>query len=227
MMTLAVDTSALTASVAITDGEKILCELSFTTALTHSETLMPMIDFALSGTKLTCADIDVFAFAGGPGSFTGLRIGAATIKGLARGAGKPIVGVSTLEALAYNVMRDGFTIAPIMDARRGEVYCALYRFNNGSIECLRQPDATALEMFVRDIDGEAIFVGDAVDVYKNRISSLLDKRAIFAPQNSLLQRASSVAMAATGKKPLEDAQLVYLRKSQAEREYAFKETNLK
>ena len=116
MKILAIDTSALTATVAILSEDTLLGEISTTTKLTHSQTIMPMIDELLKKVNLDISDIDLFACSEGPGSFTGLRIGIGTIKGLAYGLGKPVVGVSTLEALAHNIAFSDFVIAPIMDS---------------------------------------------------------------------------------------------------------------
>ena len=220
MNILAIDTSALTATAAILSDDTLLGEISTTTKLTHSQTIMPMIDELLKKVSLDISDIDLFACSQGPGSFTGLRIGIGTIKGLAYGLGKPVVGVSTLEALAHNISYTDFTIAPIMDARRGQVYNALYHYNRGRLDCFCEPRALSLEELCGELAKKTIFVGDGVKVHREKITELLGEKALFAPPQHQLQRAGSVAYAALGKMPIDAAELtdVYLRKPQAERE---------
>lgn len=220
MKILAIDTSALTATAAVLSDETLVGEMSFTTSLTHSQTIMPMIDELLSRASLTIADIDLFACSVGPGSFTGLRIGIGTVKGLSYGIGKKVCAVSTLEALAHNVAFANCIISPIMDARRGQVYNALYRWENGRLVCLKEPRALSVEELCAEIDSDVIFVGDGVKVHREKISSALGSRAHFAPPQHCLQRASSVAASALNKEGIDPASLtaVYLRKPQAERE---------
>lgn len=228
MKILALDTSALTATVALLNNDKILGEISFSTAMTHSQTIMPMIDSLLKGLSLNCSDIDVFACANGPGSFTGLRIGIGTIKGLAYGVDKPVVGVSTLEALAMNVPYSEFIIAPIMDARRNQVYNALYKYENGKLLTLAEPRAISVEELAAELSSKTLFVGDGVYPYREQLVSLMGKNALFASPNLCLQRASSVAYAASLKQPSSAAELsaVYLRKPQAERELEEKQSSV-
>ena len=220
MNILAIDTSALTATVAIVSDDILLGEISTTTKLTHSQTVMPMIDELLKKVSLDISDIDLFACSEGPGSFTGLRIGIGTIKGLAYGLGKPVVGVSTLEALAQNIAFTDLLISPIMDARRGQVYNALYKWNEGNLECICAPRALSVEELCSELDEKTVFVGDGVRVYKEKITEALGEKAFFAPPQHCLQRAGNVAFAAFNKEPTDAATLtaVYLRKPQAERE---------
>ena len=228
MNILAFDTSALTASAAVMSGGIIKGEMSFTTELTHSQTIMPMADELLKKLKMTCADIDVFACSSGPGSFTGIRIGIGTEKGLAYGADKMTVGVSTLEALAYNIMYSDMLVAPIMDARRSQVYNALYRFVGGKAECIEAPRAVGIEELASKLKGKTVFVGDGVRVYRDKITEIMGDNAYFAPPHLCLQRASSVAYAASKHTPVLPAELtaVYLRKPQAEREREEKLQNI-
>ncbi len=220
MNILAIDTSALTATAAILSGETLLGEISTTTRLTHSQTIMPMIDELLKKVNLDISDIDLFACSEGPGSFTGLRIGIGTIKGLAYGLGKSVVGVSTLEALAHNIAFTDCVISPIMDARRGQVYNAIYRWNGEKLECIKEPRALATHELCGELTEKTIFVGDGVKVHREKITELMGENALFAPPQHQLQRAGSVAYAALDKKPVDSAELtaVYLRKPQAERE---------
>lgn len=220
MKILAIDTSALTATAAILSEDMLIGEISTTTKLTHSQTIMPMIDELLKKVSLDITDIDLFACSEGPGSFTGLRIGIGTIKGLAYGLGKPVVGVSTLEALAHNIDVTDLVICPIMDARRGQVYNGLYRYNNNKLVCIAEPRALSIEELCQEISERTIFVGDGVNVHKEKIKELIGDKAVFASPQNLLQRAGSVAYAALSKKSVsaEDLTAVYLRKPQAERE---------
>lgn len=220
MKILAIDTSALTATAAILSEGMLIGEISTTTKLTHSQTIMPMIDELLRKVSLDITDIDLFACSEGPGSFTGLRIGIGTIKGLAYGLGKPVVGVSTLEALAHNIDVTGLVICPIMDARRGQVYNGLYRYNGVMLERITEPRALSVEELCEELTERTIFVGDGVKVHKEKIKELLGENAVFASPQNLLQRAGSVAYAALNKEAIsaEDLTAVYLRKPQAERE---------
>ena len=227
MKILAIDTSALTASAAVTEDANILGEISFTCTLNHSQTIMPMIDCLLKGLSLTPSDIDLFACSNGPGSFTGLRIGIGTIKGLAYGTGKSCVGVSTLKALAYNAALSGKLIAPIMDARRNQVYTALYKYENNRMTEVMPPCAMDCGELCALIKEETVFVGDGVKPFREQIISQLGELAHFPPANQILQRASNVALAAPDE-PQGDASslnAVYLRKSQAERERENSERN--
>lgn len=220
MNILAIDTSALTASAAILADGILIGEISTTTKLTHSQTIMPMIDELLKKVSLDITDIDLFACSEGPGSFTGLRIGIGTIKGLAYGLNKPVVGVSTLEALAHNIDVTNLVICPIMDARRGQVYNALYKYNGNTLECIKEPRALSVEELCEELAEKTIFVGDGVKVHKEKIREMLGEDAIFSSPQNQLQRAGSVAYAALGKTHCDAAELtaVYLRKPQAERE---------
>jgi len=229
MNILAIDTSALTATAAIISDGTLLGEMSITTKLTHSQTIMPMIDELLKKVSLDISDIDLFACSEGPGSFTGLRIGIGTIKGLAYGSGRPVVGVSTLEALAHNISFTDLVISPIMDARRGQVYNALYKYNGSKLECIKEPRALSIEELCEEITETTIFVGDGVKVHKEKVKELLGEKAIFSPPHHQLQRAGSVAYAALGKIPCDAAELtaVYLRKPQAEREREERDSSLR
>ncbi len=220
MKILALDTSALTATAAILDGDSIVCEESVTTKLTHSQTIMPMVDELLCKASLDINDIDLFACSVGPGSFTGLRIGIGTIKGLAYGCGKKVCAVSTLEALAHNIAFSDYLIAPIMDARREQVYTALYKVQYGKIICVEEPRAISVEELCASLNEKTVFVGDGVKAYKDKICDLMGENALFAPPQHMLQRASCVAFAALTKEGIDVSELcaVYLRKPQAERE---------
>lgn len=223
MKILAVDTSSAVASAAIVEDDKLISECVLNNKLTHSQTLMPMIDDVFKKSELKPCDIDIFAVANGPGSFTGLRIGVTAVKGLAHAAGKPAVGVNTLEALCYNLPFCSHIIAPIMDARREQVYNALYRFEDGALTELAAPRAIALADVLSELakyNERVVFLGDGVPVFKEKIKDKLGALAIFTPQNVNSQHAASVAEAAKNKKTVSYNELVpmYFRKSQAERE---------
>jgi tRNA threonylcarbamoyladenosine biosynthesis protein TsaB len=192
---------------------------------------MPMISELFAELELKASDIDVFAVANGPGSFTGLRIGVATIKALAHSVGKPVVGVSTLAGLAYNLPYCEHIIVPIMDARRNQVYTASYIWDEEGFRELSPDEAISIEECA-DSCGElldTVFVGDGVPVHRAYLEERLGERAHFAPASALMQRASSIAMIAMEKAKRGETQnyneLVpfYLRKSQAEREYEEKQ----
>ena len=205
------------------DGDKLVSESILNNKLTHSQTLMPMIDDVFKKSELKPSDIDFFAVADGPGSFTGLRIGVTTIKGLAHAMNKPVCGVNTLEALAYNLPFCPYVISPIMDARREQVYNAFYKWENGILKELVSPRAISIEDCLSELEkkGEkVIFLGDGVPVFREKITNVLKEQALFAPQLACTQRASCVAECAKNKKTMNYNELapVYLRKSQAERE---------
>ena len=220
MNILAVDTAAVTASTAVMKDGLIAGQVSFTGGLTHSQTIMPMVDYVLKGAGLTAADIDLFAVSNGPGSFTGLRIGVGTVKGLAYACGKNCAGVSTLKALAHNIAPTNRLIVPIMDARRNQVYTAAYRYDSGKITEVSAPEAVGIEELCARLNEPVIFVGDGVRPYKNKITELMGERAAFAPPQLCLQSAASVCAAALEEAPVppQELSVVYLRKPQAERE---------
>ncbi len=229
MNILAVDTSALTATVSVFKDGVSVFENNITNALTHSETLMPMIDYALKSVKMDISDIDLYAVSQGPGSFTGIRIGVSAIKALAYATNKKVYGINTLKALAYNLScMESIKIVPIMDARRSQVYYGIYEFVNGKLIEVEAPDATSVEELCEKIDFPCCFVGDGVKVYRDIIQKMLGENATFAPAHMQLQKAASIAYAATMADEEdflspEALEVIYLRKSQAEREREEKE----
>jgi len=223
---LAVDTSSVVATCAVVDEEKVLGEFTLNQDMTHSEKLIPMIKVVMDSLGLRPEDIDLFAAAVGPGSFTGLRIGLATIKGLAHVVDKPVLGISTLEALAFNISW-GETVIPIMDARRDRVFTGIYSCENGIL--LNRLEPTIFEVdklldFVDDNYERVMFNGDGTNVFKERIIDRLKDKALFAPVSLNMARASSVGELALNKWNAGEResyfQLVpdYLRESQAQRE---------
>lgn len=226
MIILAVDSSGLTATVAVYADGVILASQSVNNKKTHSQTLLPMIKEMMEHSGLELSDIDAVAIAEGPGSFTGLRIGAATVKGLCLALNKPVIPVSTLAGLAYNLAGTDGVICPIMDARRKQVYTALYCVDNNIIEVIEEPAAKGIDELVNEIKNysKVTFVGDGVPVFAELIASKLGDAAYFAKPHMLLQNAGSLAVLAA--KLYEDGvtvsadefEPVYLRLSQAERE---------
>lgn len=225
MKILAVDTSANTATVCITEDDKLLSEEIVNYKKTHSQTLMPMIDLALKNCGTDISEIDIFAVANGPGSFTGLRIGVSAVKGMAHALDKPVIEVSTLEGMAYNIFMCSDIICPIMDARRSQVYNGVYTWENGIFSELTPPRAVSVQECVEDVKRygkRVIFLGDGVPVYGEYIKEQLGEKAVFAPSSCNAQRASALASIAMGKledkKSCYEVMPFYLRKPQAERE---------
>lgn len=228
MIILGIECSALSAGAAVMENGKLLSENFVNCGLTHSETLMPMIDSALMMAGKDIDDVDLIAVSDGPGSFTGLRIGVGTVKGLALGAGKKVLGVSPLEALCYNVKGYSGSIAAIMDARRGQVYCAVYRWEGDKLQSELPICAMPLVELLEKLPQGAMFVGDGAMAFREKITDVLGEKAQFPPANLLFQRASSIAAAAEGKEGYDEKMLMplYLRRPQAERERLEKGQNI-
>jgi len=226
MHILAIDTTGLAASVALVTEGKTVAEFTLSHEMTHSQTIMPLVEHMADTLQFPLADIDGIACASGPGSFTGLRIGVATAKGLAFALGKKIVPVPTLDALAYNVFETEAVIAPIMDARRNQVYTALYRWENSKL--LRLTDYLAEDIGVvierAAAYGKAVFLGDGVPVHHAMLTAC--NGFVLAPPHLNMQRAAAVgayALAAIGQERWVTADAFapfYIRPSQAEREAA-------
>lgn len=230
-MVIGIDTSGGVCSVAVCSEGALISEFSVNHKKTHSAMLVPMLDEMLKKADISLEETLLFAVAAGPGSFTGLRIGAACAKGLALALNKPLVGVSTLDALSYNLVSSEDIVCPIMDARRSEVYTAAYSYKDKGIETIISPLIEPLAIPVDElvdklnaIGKPVTFLGDGVFVYSEQIKKLSEFPVSFAPANLNLQRASSVAIIgehlyksgiASGDSPL---QLSYLRRPQAERE---------
>ncbi len=222
MLIMAFESSAKAASVALVQDGRLISQYSQCSGLTHSRTLLPMAEDMLKNAEMSLKDVDCFAVAQGPGSFTGIRIGVSTVKGLAWASNKPCVGVSTLEAMAWHGLSAGGYICPVMDARRNQVYNALFRMEKGRPErlCEDRPIGLAeLSEELRRINAPVLLVGDGAEIS----ARYFDKEGIaytVAPENLLWQSAWGVAMAAADKEAVSCDELlpVYLRLSQAERE---------
>lgn len=235
MKILALDSSGLTASVAVVEDDKLTAEYSVNYKKTHSQTLVPMMDAIRNMTELDLRTIDAIAVAAGPGSFTGLRIGSATAKGLGLALGKPIIPVPTVDGLAYQMYGTDRVICPIMDARRSQVYTGLYEFQRDgeenpvtySLHILKEQCAVSIEEITQacnELGREVVFLGDGVPVFRERLPELMHVPYSFAPAHKRMQSAAAVGVYAGvlyQKGVYESAaehQPEYLRLSQAERE---------
>jgi tRNA threonylcarbamoyladenosine biosynthesis protein TsaB len=231
MKILALDSSGLVASVAIVVDGITVAEYTVNHKKTHSQTLLPMLNEIKEMTQLDLATVDAIAVAAGPGSFTGLRIGSATAKGLGLALNIPIIPVPTVDALAYNLYGSNDLICPIMDARRNQVYTGLYEFENDKLKIIEKQCAADISDTVdkiNDICGKSnkkvIFLGDGVDVYRQRIEEIIKVGYSFAPACANRQRAACVATLGIELykngvyETAADHAPEYLRLSQAERE---------
>lgn len=227
MKILAFDSSGLVASVAVLEEEQMIAEYTVNYKKTHSQTLLPMLDEVAKMTELDLQEIDAIAVAAGPGSFTGLRIGSATAKGLGLALDKPLVSVPTLEGLAFNLCGFEDIICPMMDARRKQVYTGLYTFADGKMQVLKEQIACPVEEILEECNAQGrkvVFLGDGVPVYRSVIEEKMTVPYTLAPAHMSRQRAGAVGMRAFDyirEKKTESAAEhapVYLRKSQAERE---------
>lgn len=231
MKILALDSSGLTATAAVVEGDILVAEYTIHHKKTHSQTLLPMLEEIRRLTELELESVDAIAVASGPGSFTGLRIGAATAKGLGMALDKPLVEVPTLEGLAFNLWGTNELVCPLMDARRNQVYTGIYEFSRQdddmSLETVEQQSAMDIGQAVDRLNAlgrSVIFLGDGVPVYREAITSRITVPYSFAPAHMNRQRAASIGalgavyyangcvVTAAGHQPQ------YLRSSQAERE---------
>lgn len=227
MKILGIDSSGLVASAAIADEKNIIAEFTVNNKQTHSQTLLPMIEKVVDMSGIELEQIDAIAIAAGPGSFTGLRIGSATAKGIGLALKKPVVSVPTLEGLAYRVSVFDGIICPIMDARRNQVYTGIYKMDKGNLVCLSEQKAVDIHEIMEELekyDEKVIFLGDGVEVQRETIEKEFKKEYCFAPIHLSKQSAAAVAVLGDiyfNQGKAEDAaehKPIYLRKSQAERE---------
>jgi tRNA threonylcarbamoyladenosine biosynthesis protein TsaB len=222
MNILALESSAKAASAAVCRDGELIAQYYQSSGLTHSRTLLTMAKSMLENLDMTLDGIDGIAVARGPGSFTGIRIGVAAAKGLAWGAEKPLCGVSTLEAMAYHCQNPDFIVCPVMDARRSEVYNALFEFNGSELKRLSPDRAISLEALSEDAKKSTkkyFLVGDGALLCYNFFSGK-NIPCVLAPENIRLQSAWGVAMASRNGIFTDpgDIEPNYLRLSQAERE---------
>lgn len=227
MKILALDSSGLVASVALLEDDTMVAEYTTNFKLTHSQTLLPMLDELKQRVQLELESIDAIAVAMGPGSFTGLRIGAATAKGLGLALKKPLIPIPSVDGLAYNLFGAKGIICPIMDARRNQVYTGLYCFEDGEFIVKKEQCAVAMQDILDELknqDEKVTFLGDGVKVHKRLIQEVLGNQAIFAPAHVNKQRGAAIGALGElymlkGKAVTADEfEPEYLRKSQAERE---------
>ena len=236
MKILALDSSGLVASVAVTEDDNLLGEYTINYKKTHSQTLLPMLDEVAKMIELDLKTVDVIAVSAGPGSFTGLRIGSATAKGLALALDKKIVSVPTVDALAYNIWNCTDVICPLMDARRQQTYTGLYTFEDGRMQTLLPQCVVQIEEIinkVNDMGKPVVFLGDGVPVFADFIAQHCKVPYQYAPAHCNKQRAASVAalgaiLYGEGKaEPAAEHKPDYLRLSQAERERQEKERDFR
>ncbi len=221
MLWLAVESATLVASAAVGAGDRILSEVSSHSRLTHSERLLPMIDQALSLAGVELSSIARLVVSVGPGSFTGLRIGLATVKGLGHALRLPVIPISTLEALAWQQPHTAEPlVVPLLDARKQQVYAAVYRIGPDDLEIIQPPQAIALNDLLASLpDQPALFTGEGACIYRAQIVDRLPQARFASPLNNW-PRAASLALLAdqAERAPVEVQQLhpVYIRASSAE-----------
>lgn len=227
MKILGLDSSGLVASVAVIEDETMLAEYTVNYKKTHSQTLLPMLDEIANMTELDLETIDAIAIAGGPGSFTGLRIGAATAKGLGFALQKPLVQVPTVDGLAYNLYGCRDMVCPLMDARRNQTYTGLYTFTETGMETLKAQCAVGIDEIIgniNELERSVVFLGDGVPVFRSYIEENCNVKFSFAPAHMNKQRAAVIAALGMvyykeGRiQTAEEHRPDYLRMSQAERE---------
>lgn len=227
MRILGLDSSGLVASVALVEDDNMLAEYTVNYKKTHSQTLLPMLDEIAKMIELDLKTIDAIAIAGGPGSFTGLRIGSATAKGLGLALHKPLVQVPTVDGLAYNLYGCKNVVCPLMDARRNQTYTGLYEFNEDGMHVLESQCAVGIDEIIEKVNelGRSVtFLGDGVPVFRGFIEENCKVPFSFAPAHMNKQRAGAIAALGevyykTGKvQTAEEHKPDYLRLSQAERE---------
>lgn len=231
MKILAVDSSSLTASVAVVEDDITVAEYTVNYKKTHSQTLLPMLDEIVKMTEQDLQTVDAIALAAGPGSFTGLRIGSATVKGLAQALNKPVISVPTVDGLAGNLYGTDKLVCPVMDARRNQTYTGLYEFVKNEEEyemyCIKEQcavDIAEIIAAINELGREVIFLGDGVPVFKDVIKEQITVPYSFAPNTCNRQRAAVIGwlagkLYAQGKaETATEHAPEYLRLSQAERE---------
>ena len=193
MKILALDTTSKYLSLAITEGDKDIATYHRVMDQRQCEQLLPQIDKLLKKANLKLKNIDCIAFSKGPGSLTALRIGAATVKGFALGAKIKIVGIPTLDALAYNIKEEGKLIVPVIDARRGNVYASAYSFKKGKLRRILKYSVAPVAELLKSVKGDAVFLGDGLVAYRKTIEDNFKFNAGFAPEKLWYPSAATVA----------------------------------
>ena len=231
MKILALDSSGLVASVALLEEDNCIAEYTINYKKTHSQTLLPMLDEVSRMIDLDMKTIDAIAVAAGPGSFTGLRIGSATAKGLGQALNKPLIGIPTVDGLAYNLYGTDKVVCPLMDARRNQTYTGLYEFvkkeGQYGLTIIKEQCAVALDEIIgciNELGREVIFLGDGVPVFKAQLEEKVTVPFSFAPASCNRQRAAVIGSLAFSYAKMGKMEAAaehnpdYLRLSQAERE---------
>ncbi len=193
MIILGIETATMTGSIALMEEDRLISEYTLNMKTTHSSRLMPALDVILKDSLLDKKDIDGIAISIGPGSFTGLRIGLATAKGLALGLNKPLIGIPTLDALAHNVPYASYQVCPILDAKKKEIYTCLFRYENDILVRKSPYQVISPLNLIENIHEKTIFLGDGISAYGDILKERLGELAIFAPQSQRLPRASVIA----------------------------------
>jgi len=222
MKVLGVDTSTMTAGIGIVEEDEILVEVKFSVKITYSEILLFCIDQALKNVSLKIDDMDGFAISIGPGSFTGLRIGLSTLKGLSFATGKPLVSIPSLDALAYLSLYCQYPVVTMLDAKKNQVYAAIYETNDGELK--RQSDYLVIDVedLVKRISHKTLFVGSGAKLYQKRLIELLKDKAYFSQAERSLPSGATVAFLGSKKlilgqfEDIVNLEPLYLRKSEAE-----------
>ncbi|MEE8229409.1 MAG: tRNA (adenosine(37)-N6)-threonylcarbamoyltransferase complex dimerization subunit type 1 TsaB [candidate division NC10 bacterium] len=221
MIVLGIESASPQGGVALVGDEGVIAEYALNVEATYTERLMPTVDRVLQDARVTFPEVEGLAISIGPGSFTGLRIGLSTVKGLALATGKPVVGVSTLQALAWSLPYCRYPVCPILDARKKEVYCALFEYRGVELVCLMEESVLAPEDLVQRISQPTCFIGDGWRVYAAFLREALGGLAIPPPTS---RGASPAAVADLGRRrllqgekdPVEELVPRYIRLSEAE-----------
>lgn len=227
MRILAIDSSSMVATIAVVTDDILTAEYTVNFKKTHSQTLLPMIEEISKMIELDMNTVDAIAIAGGPGSYTGLRIGAATAKGFGLALDIPIINVPTMDAMAYNLFSTNYIVCPMMDARRGQVYTGIYRFDKTEMKIVKAQCIMMIDDLIKELDEmhtPVMFLGDGVDVHREKIDANMQTEHEYAPASMNRNKASSLAALASiyykeGKvEKAAEHKPEYLRLSQAERE---------
>ena len=222
MKALAIETATMAGSIAVIEDDTLIGEVRINVKIAHSERVMTSVKWLLTASNLSINDIDAFAVSIGPGSFTGLRIGLSTAKGLSYAAKKPIVAVPTLDAFARRLRFPAYPVCPMLDARKNEVYAGLYKWDDDKYSKIIPETAIAPADLLRDIKGRTIFMGEGAKIYRELIIEKLRSDALFASPSDMIPSAASVAEIALEKLKegitADPASLVpfYLRRAEAE-----------
>lgn len=222
MIILGIETSTKTGSVAVVSENGVIAQYSLNIEVTHSERLMSTVDRVLKDTCIAFSNLVGFAVAIGPGSFTGLRIGLSTVKGLALATGNPVAAVPTLQALAWNLPYAVYPVCPLLDARKNEVYAALYRFDEKALVQVLPEAVIPIARLAEWISEKTVFTGEGSQIYRTDIQKVFGERAVFAPQSAILPSGASVAeiglhMIKSGKQAeLDSLTPMYIRRPEAE-----------